>query len=179
MCLNVLLKELFHSFYVNSDAVPRKWMIHFAKTYKTWCTLSQFLGEHREIIVLFQENVHAKLMKVVQDFILFLLMLSNLLTVFVSSFEDLGGFELSTRFWKAGTSLFQLGILISTKWWNNAATDCPYLLSRELNNLSGYCKMHFVLIPIPSRCTNSVIGLSDTFLVVWRPSVNGSFLSAV
>lgn len=134
MCLNVLLKELFHPFNVNSDAVPRKWMIHFAKTYKTWCTLSQFLGEHREIIVLFQENLHAKLLKVVQDFILFLLMLRKLLSVFVSSFEDLGGFKLS-MFWKADTGLFQLGISIPTRWGNSAATDCPYLLSRELNNL--------------------------------------------
>lgn len=89
MCLTVLLKELFHSFYVAcSDAVPRKWMIHFERAYKTCCTLSLFLGEHREITGLFQETQNTDLLKVVQDFILFLLMLRNLTSIFMSSFED-------------------------------------------------------------------------------------------
>lgn len=75
---------------VCSDAVPRKWMIHFERAYKT-CTLSLFLGEHREIIVLFQETQNTDLFKVVQDFILFPLMLRNLTSTFMSSFEDWKG----------------------------------------------------------------------------------------
>lgn len=76
---------------VCSDAVPRKWMIHFERAYKTCCTLSLFLGEHREIIVLFQGTQNTDLLKVVQDFILFLLPLRNLTSVFMSSFEDWKG----------------------------------------------------------------------------------------
>lgn len=76
---------------VCSDAVPRKWMIHFERAYKTCCTLSLFLGEHREIIVLFQETQNTDLLKVAQGFILFLLMLRNLTSTFMSSFEDWKG----------------------------------------------------------------------------------------
>lgn len=66
-------------------------MIHFERAYKTCCTLSLFLGEHREIIVLFQETQNTDLLKVVQDFILFLLLLRNLTSVFMSSFGDWKG----------------------------------------------------------------------------------------
>lgn len=70
-------------------------MIHFERAYKTCCTLSLFLGEHREVIVLFQETQNTDLLKVVQDFILFLLMLRNLTSIFMSSFEN----------WKGSSSL--------------------------------------------------------------------------
>lgn len=92
MCLNLLLKELFHSFCV--------WWVLMLSQESGWFilwglikhdVLCHFLGEHREIIVLFQENLHTKLLKVVQDLILFLLMLRNLLSIFVSSFEDWEG----------------------------------------------------------------------------------------
>lgn len=66
-------------------------MIHFERAYKTCCTPSLFLGEHSEMIVLFQETQNTDLLKVVQDFILFLLMLRNLTSIFMSSFEDWKG----------------------------------------------------------------------------------------
>lgn len=78
---------------VCSDAVPRKGMIHFERAYKTCCTRSLFLGEHREIIVLFRETQDTDLLKVVQDFILFLLMLRNLTSFFYVFIWRLGEFN--------------------------------------------------------------------------------------
>lgn len=122
-----------------SDAVPRKWMIHFERAYKTCCTLSLFLGEHREIIVLFQETQNTDLLKVVQVFILFLLMLRNLTSIFMSSFEDWEGSSCPPLFERQMPGFFQQLISIPTRRWNSAATDCPggwnSGISGELNKL--------------------------------------------
>lgn len=93
----------------------------------------------------------------------------------------LGGFKLFTGFWKADTGLFQLGISIPTRWWNSAATDCPAdLISGELSKVHlATVKCTLFCAPLLTRHTNSVISLSDTSFIVWRSSVNGSFLSVV
>lgn len=90
MCLNALLKELFHSFCV--------WWILMLSQESGWFILRglikhdvlchYFWENIGKLLSFFKKNLHTKLLKVVKDFILFVLMLRNLLSIFVSSSED-------------------------------------------------------------------------------------------